>query len=771
MIVTCEDCGATFNFNDSLIKPSGSKVRCSKCKSIFTVLPPAAVPSGDAVAADEPGPGAPQADAAPDAGDQALAELDSKLDDIFGDEGDGTPMADIGEMTDLDLEGAELSADLPDDAGDEDFTVDLDSDTDDLLAELDAEDIDLPDAGDLDVPAVEDEAVVDGDDDLDLGLDLLSEDDSEADLDDDELPQIDDLLDLSDEDFGVESDARETPDLEAVPDGQASDEELEAALELVDVEDTIEPPAEAPALDELDLGDDLDLGDIDDMADVAAADADELSLDLADEAVEMADETLDSVSADAAADDLDIDEIDLSDIEDMLSDDDDALGEPDALEADAESDAEAAEQLDLSDFARELAEDDGPAGAGFGGDAIELDLDLGDEIVPETSAPAAEEPDDELDFTDLADMLEPEETPAPVADAPGAEQDLELDLAATLEDAADTPPDAEALDLDSMLDGSEGGGAEEELDLTLELDGLPDDTPVAADSQPELEFDLEADLGDPENDFAQEDELELNLLDDDEPILGAAGVTTQAIPDDIDEATGAMAAGAQEIGATTDDFATEEFTDARDLTGDGDIMSAEDAALPPMAGKPKRSRKSLVAVLVGLVLIVAALIVPNLLGIHVPVLSDIKIPYLSDWIGGGGKSDLGNLKIIPLGKTINAKFVDNQSGGRLLVVSGQVRNEYEHARSFIQIAGKVFDQDGTMAKSVTVYAGNMISTLDLARLDLTKIKDQLQNKSGQRKSNLNVKKGRVVPFMIVFDQLPAGLDEYTIEVVGSTRKK
>jgi hypothetical protein len=122
-----------------------------------------------------------------------------------------------------------------------------------------------------------------------------------------------------------------------------------------------------------------------------------------------------------------------------------------------------------------------------------------------------------------------------------------------------------------------------------------------------------------------------------------------------------------------------------------------------------------------------------------------------------------------LGKTIDAKYIENQTAGKLLVISGQVRNDYKHPRSHIQIAGKLFNKDGSVAQSATVYAGNMIPTLDLARLELTKIKDLLQNKSGQRKSNLNVKNSRVVPFMIVFDQLPDGLDEYAVEVVGSTR--
>jgi len=42
MIVTCEMCSTSFNLSDELIKPSGSKVRCSKCKKVFSVYPPIA---------------------------------------------------------------------------------------------------------------------------------------------------------------------------------------------------------------------------------------------------------------------------------------------------------------------------------------------------------------------------------------------------------------------------------------------------------------------------------------------------------------------------------------------------------------------------------------------------------------------------------------------------------------------------------------------------------------------------------------------------------
>jgi len=40
MIIECEKCHAKFNLDESLLKETGSKVRCSSCKHVFTVFPP-----------------------------------------------------------------------------------------------------------------------------------------------------------------------------------------------------------------------------------------------------------------------------------------------------------------------------------------------------------------------------------------------------------------------------------------------------------------------------------------------------------------------------------------------------------------------------------------------------------------------------------------------------------------------------------------------------------------------------------------------------------
>lgn len=49
MIVQCEACQTRFRLADEKIKPGGTKVRCSKCKEIFTVNPPPAEPAEETV--------------------------------------------------------------------------------------------------------------------------------------------------------------------------------------------------------------------------------------------------------------------------------------------------------------------------------------------------------------------------------------------------------------------------------------------------------------------------------------------------------------------------------------------------------------------------------------------------------------------------------------------------------------------------------------------------------------------------------------------------
>jgi predicted Zn finger-like uncharacterized protein len=49
MIVTCASCLTKFNLDDSRVSPKGAKVRCSRCKHVFYVYPPAETREEEAV--------------------------------------------------------------------------------------------------------------------------------------------------------------------------------------------------------------------------------------------------------------------------------------------------------------------------------------------------------------------------------------------------------------------------------------------------------------------------------------------------------------------------------------------------------------------------------------------------------------------------------------------------------------------------------------------------------------------------------------------------
>ena len=123
---------------------------------------------------------------------------------------------------------------------------------------------------------------------------------------------------------------------------------------------------------------------------------------------------------------------------------------------------------------------------------------------------------------------------------------------------------------------------------------------------------------------------------------------------------------------------------------------------------------------------------------------------------------------MPMSRTITYKFVDNNSAGKILVISGQVRNEYDHPGSNIKVTGKIYQKGKSLANTATVYAGNMLNDADLQRMDMSAINRRLQNRFGDNRSNIKVKTGKTIPFFIVFNQLPANLDEYTVEEAGSS---
>jgi hypothetical protein len=150
---------------------------------------------------------------------------------------------------------------------------------------------------------------------------------------------------------------------------------------------------------------------------------------------------------------------------------------------------------------------------------------------------------------------------------------------------------------------------------------------------------------------------------------------------------------------------------------------------PPQPKKPKRGVGKPVLVFgIFLILIAAVLIIPHNLGLRIPVLSDIKVPYISDVkipyvydkFNPEAKDVAGNLKITPLGKSISYQFVDNPSTGTLFVIKGELKNEYDHPRSYIRVTGKLFLKGNKMVRKATVFGGNLLSEPYLVAISFQK---------------------------------------------------
>ncbi len=72
-------------------------------------------------------------------------------------------------------------------------------------------------------------------------------------------------------------------------------------------------------------------------------------------------------------------------------------------------------------------------------------------------------------------------------------------------------------------------------------------------------------------------------------------------------------------------------------------------------------------------------------------------------------------------------------------------------------------------KPLAVYnnAGNTFTENELKDMSLEQINQGLANRTGKGNLNVNVKPQASVPFMIVFEELPDNLSEFTVEAVSS----
>lgn len=779
MIITCEACNTSFNLDNKMLKPTGSKVRCSVCANVFTAFPQQE-PTPEPVA--EP----PEPELAPETGDMSDSVLAAAA------AGDAKP-------SEVDAPEEDLDARFD---GDADLDFALEDEPDDDMSDVEIEDAvsDVLDDVQTDFPAeppVDDEsgatviASLDDDDfNLDLSPEISDEDDTAtiiASLDDDldlsldEQPDVAEtvIADLDQENFDLDIPPEADGDMEATATVIAS---LDDDFSL-DAESPVEAPAETlDDLEDLDLSLDIEPEDAGQPSEAAESPLDELSLDFDLEPDADTDEPEPvAESTDTAVDDLDLtldlgdldegeaepaaelpeleDDLDLSSLESLLSDDEDGDDDTVTMVVDAGETSELV--LDMGDEPTQ-DEDDGAAVPEETLEDLEfnLDADGGDETV---DIDVADDGEQEIDLSEIEKMLEePETEGADLSTIP--EQDLDLDIEASLETEKWMSESGD----DSTL------VKDEELDLS-ELEQVLDDVDTEESDEPleEPELDLDLDLGDGEGlgtsteTVAIDNELDFDLSDfeDDASSKAASGAAIRESADmelEFEVETDSHVEQTLEDEGLAETVAIPEpKTEATEKAPAAPIDTPKPAAAP----KPvkKGMSKSLVFLLIIAILGGGAYGTYYLLNQN-----GIEIPFLSDYLKPK-VVDPGNLKLTTY--DINSKFIDNASVGKLFVVSGKVKNGYTENRGMITLLGKLFSTGKVAVNQERVYCGNIMSDLELANLEWDKIKARLSNRLGDNRTNVKIEPGKSIPFMVVFSGLPDDLEEFTIEVTGSTTLK
>lgn len=549
MILTCQKCSTSFRLDETLLKATGSKVRCSLCQTIWVAHPPEAsiedAPSSDAGgdglgAAALAAAGAVAGKALSGSPEESGEEADTPAELKFFADGDiGEDMSDDDELVTDEINLDELDQLLSEDG---DFTARPLPDEDFKTEELNL--ADLEKMLDLDAEQTQPETMdaEPAPDDLDLGdaLDDPSEiaavdkDDSvieELDLD---LEDLENLLEedtgLGDEIAAVEetagglADAIDDADSEDA-DGAMEELELDMAPELedlledegkkpvveetedIDVSDLADAEEDTAPLPETDSGDDQDLDfelapgldgifdEGEDLQDVPIEETEEL--DFSELGADLA-KAADEPEPEAETDDIEL-ELDDAASADQLEEVDDldlALGSEKTPDG-------AMPELDLSELSQALEE--GASDDDDGDDAAEPDLEL------EMDTDAAKGQDaDELDL--LMDDFEQADTPETAADSVEETRELDIDELESLiggpgEETAEADEEAssDSLELDLDLDGLDDGDSDDLDDATRELDlndiekilemdaagGKPEDE--AGDKSEDLDLDLDMD--------------------------------------------------------------------------------------------------------------------------------------------------------------------------------------------------------------------------------------------------------------------------------------
>jgi hypothetical protein len=195
-------------------------------------------------------------------------------------------------------------------------------------------------------------------------------------------------------------------------------------------------------------------------------------------------------------------------------------------------------------------------------------------------------------------------------------------------------------------------------------------------------------------------------------------------------------------------------------------LSLQDEELPPASLTTRKKRSSLfpLFVIIGAILLIVALAGSGVYLFGGPkVFSKVGLGFLVEWYG----QKVGEEGDITL-RNIKGEYVTNKEAGELLVVRGEAVNNFKKPRASIQIKVALLGSGGSSLKTKTAFCGNSLSNEQLVSMPAVKIEEVMNNQFGDSLSNLGVKPGNAIPFVVVVSGVPKEAIDFSVQVGGST---
>ncbi len=754
MIITCDTCSTKFNLDETRIKPTGSKVRCSVCRTLFTAFPPESTERDDIETSEEKAARMeePSDHEEKEAGKAPGAESMPALEGIE----DFDHEFDIDESEQEDLTEPDTEpAPLPPTAGEPDaeepeaslstYQLEIDRELEEEILALEKEDQEIePGPPEPEVPEEPEEPV---EEEAEAGTDMtpqplaeFRETEIEFDFEDDPFTQEEpeEIADLdlgSGEEFSFdrEEQSRE-PDVDESPDTDSFESVPDEPKETMENLD-LDPDADLVSLepeDSVETKTGPDAGDAVSPEKPGETDAEfnfeeesfeqEIQEKKADTDIEIGDE----FSLDDEEDDLDLDLEEFETQEEENEPEFDLDLDDETLELGME-DLEANEEDDVDTGEEEVAEFDFMAGADESFE-LEIDSDLDGETEKETFQFKEE--------TDFAHDREKSAEPEKQSELGPPELEIgEFDLADA--DEVDTDPNDET-----------GSEVSEEFEFELE-----DEQEIDFGGGLEFEEETDSEVTPAEE---EAEEFDLTLYD-------------ESLDDEFEEEE-------DEETWIEEDTAEEEEPVKEAGTAPGSRSRIEKPPVPDfmdkdLAKKPSglsKFFKFLLSFLVIAVILVAGYSTSIIMGIEVPYLSSLKIPFIDSTLQKY-QSRPEPVNIVLDNQSINGRFASNKAEGKLFIITGRAANKSAFPVSQLRVEGTLITKGDVTARTKQVYCGNMIPEETLKNAEIDAIDRILTKKSGEKGANENIRSNGSIPFMIVFSNLPDNLENFSVKMAGHSR--